>query len=96
MQNKINILHLENDPNDIELVREILEQANIKCHIDIAENEKGFKELLNKNKYQLILGDYNLPNYDGLLALEYVKNNYGDIPFILVSGSIEEDAGIET
>ena len=96
MQNKINILHLENDPNDIELVRETLYQANIQCHIDIADNEKDFKELLNKNKYQLILGDYCLPNYDGLLALEYVKNNYCDIPYILVSGSIDEDAGIES
>ncbi len=96
MNKIIRILHLENDINDAELVREKLAQANINCSIDVIETEAEFLKLLNEKEYQLILGDYTLPTYDGILALEYASNNYPQIPFVLVSGSIEEDAGIES
>ncbi len=96
MQNFINIIHLENDSNDVELVSEVLRNADIKCNIDIVDSEAEFKKYLNSKEYDLILGDYTLPGYDGLSALEYTKNNFSHIPFILVSGSIEEDAGIES
>jgi len=97
LMNKIlNILHLENDSNDAELVRELLAEANINCHIDVVETEDDFKKMLKNKIFDLILCDYKLPTYDGLSALNYVVNNYYDIPFVLVSGSIEEDAGIES
>ena len=96
MNKILNILHLENDTNDAELVRELLVDADINCHIDVVETESDFKKSLKNKIIDLILCDYKLPTYDGLSALDYAANNYPGIPFVLVSGSIEEDAGIES
>ena len=38
---------------------------------------------LNRGKYDAILSDYNMPVMNGIEFLQYVRNAYGDIPFIM-------------
>ena len=42
----------------------------------------------------LILADYNLPQFTGLQALDYLQRSGLNIPFILVSGSIGEELAV--
>src|SRR5260370_41799351 len=43
----------------------------------------------------LILADYTLPSFDGLTALEIARKTRPDIPFIFVSGTLDEEVAIE-
>jgi PleD family two-component response regulator len=43
----------------------------------------------------IILSDYNLPQYDGVKALNDARLRLPDIPFILVTGAIGEDLAID-
>ncbi len=96
METTINILHLEDNPIDAQLVQSVLKNANITFECFSADNEKTYLNHLRNQKIDIILSDYNLPDYSGKGALLYAKNNYPNIPFVFVSGTMGEDAAIES
>ena len=44
----------------------------------------------------VILADYNLPNFSGPAALSLLKKAELDIPFIMMSGAISEETAVES
>ena len=94
MEKRIQILQLEDDTSDAELIQAALDSANIPCQITRVQTSTDFSKALSKGGYDLILADYRLPSYDGLSALNLVRDQYPNIPFIFVSGTLGEDAAI--
>ena len=94
IEKRIQILHLEDDASDAELIQAALDTADISCQITRVQTSADFSKALLKGGYDLILADYRLPSYDGLSALNLVRDQYPNIPFIFVSGTLGEDAAI--
>jgi len=92
----IRILHLEDNPLDSELVRIVLKKENFNFEYFFADNELSYCNYLNNRAIDLILSDYHLPDYSGKEALLYAKNNFPLIPFVFLSGTMGEDAAIES
>ena len=57
--------------------------------------EKDFIHELQEYCPDLILSDYDLPTYNGALALAEARRRCPDTPFILVTGAVGEDRAIE-
>ncbi len=95
MDHLIHILHLEDDPADVELVQIKVEEAGLPCRITCVQTRPEFNQSLHQGGYDIILADYNLPMYDGMSALRLAQELCPDIPFIFVSGRMGEDAAIE-
>jgi signal transduction histidine kinase len=93
---KIKILHLEDSLKDSELIHSILESGGIVHDYFLADNEKDYINILEKENIDLILSDYSLPGFNGSVALSIAKEDYPFIPIIFVSGTIGEDAAINT
>jgi signal transduction histidine kinase/CheY-like chemotaxis protein len=91
----IRILHLEDDPADVELVQAKLEDAGLACRITCVQTRDEFGEALRQDENDIILADYRLPMYDGMSALRLTQELCPDVPFIFVSGTMGEDAAIE-
>ena len=91
----LNILSLEDSQYDFEIIRELLIDSGIDLKMDRVENKQDFESLLQKQKYDIILADYNLPQYNAYLALQKSIEINSKIPFIVVSGSIGEERAIE-
>jgi PAS domain S-box-containing protein len=91
----IRILHLEDDPADVELVQAKLEDAGLACRITRVQTRDEFGEALRQDENDIILADYQLPMYDGMSALQLVQKLCPDVPFIFVSGTMGEEAAIE-
>jgi PAS domain S-box-containing protein len=89
------ILCLEDAPQDVDIIRELLTDAGYKLKMDWAATEKEFVSLLRKNKYDIILSDFRLPGFDAFGALRLSLEICPDIPFICVSGSIGEETAID-
>ncbi len=94
MENRIQILHLEDNALDAELIEAILDAASIPYEITRVQTSGEFGAALEKGGYDLILADYQLPGYDGLSALDLARERRPEIPFIFVSGTLGEDAAI--
>jgi PAS domain S-box-containing protein len=96
MNNVICILHLEDDALDAELIQGALEATRLACHIDRVQTRDEYCQALQQNQYDIILGDYRLPTYDGVSALRLARELHPDLPFIFVSGTLGEDAAIDS
>jgi PAS domain S-box-containing protein len=95
MAKLIHILHLEDDPPDVELVQAVLAEDGFEYRITNSQTQDEFETSLRKDEIDIILADYKLPAYDGISALQLALEFYPDIPFIFVSGTMGEDAAIE-
>ena len=93
---KLNILHLEDDENDSELLRNELEIAGLNFSYYRVDNEKDFVSSLSDPDYNIVFSDFSLPTYNGLKALERSVAIRPELPFILVSGTLGEDAAVES
>jgi PAS domain S-box-containing protein len=96
MNNVIRILHLEDDALDAELIQSTLESANLACQIDRVQTRDEYSRALRQGQYDIILGDYRLPAYDGVSALRLARELRPDLPFIFVSGTLGEEAAIDS
>jgi signal transduction histidine kinase len=96
MDKKIKILHLEDSLKDSELIQSMIESGGIVHDYFLADNEKDYINILEKENIDLILSDYSLPGFNGKVALRIAKEYYPHIPIIFVSGTIGEDAAINT
>lgn len=96
MKLPLRILHLEDNSADAELIQHTLTIGGILGVITRAQTQAEFRAALRDSKPELVLADYALPGFDGLLALEIVREFSADIPFILVSGTVGEERAIES
>ena len=96
METAIKILHLEDNPTDSLLVQLSLKKANLVFDYYFADNENDYQQILDNQTIDLVLSDYHLPDYSGSEALLYIKEYYPQIPFVFISGTMGEDAAIES
>jgi two-component system sensor histidine kinase UhpB len=96
MVKPLHILHLEDNPNDAELVRYALDKAKIVCRIEWVARKQDFLRALDEQSFDIVLADYSLPDYNGLAALVEVQQRDLLIPFVLVTGALGEERAIES
>jgi PAS domain S-box-containing protein len=89
------ILHLEDDARDAALVEDTLAADGIICRITRVETRADFIASLERGGYDLIVADYTLPSFDGLSALKIARERWAHLPFIFVSGTLDEEVAIE-
>ncbi|MDQ3833805.1 MAG: PAS domain-containing protein [Actinomycetota bacterium] len=92
----LRILNLEDEPLDTELIHATLIDGGIACEIARVQTRADFVAALEQEGFDLVLSDYSLPSFDGLSALQIRQEISPELPFILVSGTLGEDAAIES
>lgn len=96
MPTKLNLLIVEDDPNDAELAIAELENNGFQCTWDRVETKDAFLTCLDEKPYDLILSDYSMPAFDGMTALKLMQEHRVEIPFILISGTVGEEVAIDS
>lgn len=92
MNTPLRILHLEDDPTQVALVRATLEAAGFAPDVVVVQTKADYLAHLDQG-WELVVAKYELPQLDGLQALALFKDRGLDIAFILISGiSGEEEA----
>jgi PAS domain S-box-containing protein len=89
-------LHLEDEPDFSELVHALFEQDQLDAGIKCVGDRASYKQLLEAEVFDVIISDYHLPSFTGLEAMAMAKKQCPQTPFILVSGTIGEQAAIES
>jgi PAS domain S-box-containing protein len=92
----LRIVHLEDNADDAFLVEAALKAEGIAFEMEVVSTRERFLAALEGPAIDLILSDFSLPSFNGIEALKIVNERRPDIPFILVSGTMGEDAAIES
>jgi signal transduction histidine kinase len=95
MNDNLRILILEDVAADTQLMEDELNNSGITFISKRVATKKDYLDELNNFSPDLILSDYNLPQYSGTAALAEAKSRCPDIPFILVTGALGEERAID-
>jgi len=87
----LNVLILEDRESDAELMLHELRTAGYDPTWLRVETESDYRQQL-KDSLDLIIADYNLPQFTGRMAIDILNETGLGIPLILVTGAIEETA----
>jgi PAS domain S-box-containing protein len=96
MKQTLRILHLEDDLDYADLVRSLLAREGLQAEVLLVSEAAEFQTAIDANEFDVILADYLLPNFNGLQALQFARERCPQTPFLLVSGTIGEQAAIES
>ena len=92
--NALRILHLERLESITNLVRAKLRTEGLKCEFLRVKSCAEFISALESGKFDLILADHSLSQFNESSALAIARKSCPDLPFIFVSGALaEETAG---
>ncbi|MGM0567197.1 MAG: PAS domain S-box protein [Bacteroidota bacterium] len=91
---KYNILIAEDVPTDAEIAQREIKRENILFDALVVDKESDFKQALDEFKPDIIISDYSMPSFDGISALTITRNHHAYIPFIMLTGSINEETAV--
>ena len=85
---------LEDNPLDITAILKTLSRLSFETEYTITGSAKEYIEKLNEYDYDLILCDYQLPDFDAVKALHARNQKNNSIPFILVTGAVSDEVAV--
>ena len=94
MEKPLRLLLIEDSEFDaLMLVNQLRMAGFVPAHqrVDTAD---GLKTALAEQTWDLIISDYNMPQFSMVEALQLVRQSGLDVPFIIVSGGIGEDVAV--
>ncbi|MFA5266705.1 MAG: PAS domain S-box protein [Methanoregula sp.] len=90
----ISILYVDDEPGLLELCRIFLEQTG-EFRVDTVESAEEALVQLKTTPYDAVISDFQMPVMDGISLLKSIRQQSGDIPFILFTGRGREEVVIE-
>jgi PAS domain S-box-containing protein len=89
------VLIVEDLPTDAELSEREVRKALVSCEFRRVETREAYLAALDEFRPALIVSDYRLPHFDGMTALKLAVERCPDVPFIILTGSMNEDTAVE-
>ena len=92
----LRVIVVEDRPDDHELLIRELERGGYAPQTVRVDTSEAFREVLAEPGWEIIISDYVMPRFSGLVALEILHHSGVDLPFIVISGTVGEDVAVET
>lgn len=86
----LRILHVEDNTHDAVFVERALRKARVDAEFTLVRSGEELNSALERDGFDLVLCDSAMPGFSGRAALEAVRVRDPQLPFIIVSGSIDE------
>src|SRR6476646_9650600 len=93
MVKALRVLLIEDSDFDATLLLRVLAKGGYQLEHERVETQEQLHAALTR-EWDLVIADYNLPQFNAPAALEMVQQTGRDIPFIIVSGAIGETTAV--
>jgi signal transduction histidine kinase len=91
----LHVLHVEDNAWDAELVAQALRKGGFSAAIEVVQSEAEFEKQLQLQTPDVVLADYNLPQWSGMEAVKLMHRAGVDVPVILVSGALGDVTAVD-
>jgi PAS domain S-box-containing protein len=93
LNEKIRVLHVDDDPGFLKITKQCLEMQRF-IQVDRAVSVEEALGKLERDRFDVIVCDYQMPGKDGLDLLKMLRSNGSSIPFIMFTGKGREEVAI--
>ena len=93
-QKRLHVLMVEDSADDAELTLDALRDGGFDVDCLRVETAEAMQDALVDGNWNVVLSDYNLPRFSADEALSLLRASGLDIPFIIISGCIGEEAAV--
>lgn len=90
----ISVLYVDDEPDLLQIARLFLERTG-RFRVDICTSAREAQGKIGTGSYDAIVSDYQMPEIDGIAFLQFVREKYGSLPFILFTGKGREEVVIK-
>jgi diguanylate cyclase (GGDEF)-like protein/PAS domain S-box-containing protein len=91
---RLRVLLIEDSEDDVLLISRVLRHGGFNPSCEQVFTPNAVVNALQKQCWDVVLSDYNLPGFSGTDALKLLQNSGLDLPFIIVSGAIGEETAV--
>src|SRR5450432_1149902 len=84
----------DDSENDVLLLLRVLRQAGYEPIYERVSTAPAMKAALERQAWDIVISDYEMPHFGGFEALQLVKDSGHDLPFILVSAVVSEETAV--
>lgn len=95
MSQKLQVLIVDDSPDDAELVLRELRRADYAVTSRRVDTRAAMTRALAEESWDIILCDYSMPQFDALSAMALLIEEARDLPLLVVSGTIGEERAVE-
>lgn len=92
---KLHVLIVEDSKIEAKLTANLLKKNGYEVVSERVETRDDMKRELDENHWDIVISDFQMPEFDGMQALQLFQAYDLDIPFILVSGKIGEESAVD-
>jgi len=94
MPTALRVLFIDDSEDDALLLAHELKRGGYDLYYERVDSPEAMKAALEARPWDVVVSDYSMPLFSGGEALKVFKANGADIPFILVSGRMGEEAAV--
>ncbi len=87
---QFNVIIVEDNEDDLLLMLIALKKAGYAPNYNQVQTRSELETALQDEQWQLVISDHAMPCFSAPEALEVLKKSSRKLPFIIVSGTIEE------
>jgi two-component system cell cycle sensor histidine kinase/response regulator CckA len=91
----LKVLLLEDVVSDAELVQRELRKANLSIDTRCVETKDDYLRTLREFSPDIIISDYNMPQFNAMEALKLLRDSGEETPFVLVTGTQSEEVAVQ-
>ena len=95
MTRPLSVLLVEDSETDAELVLVELRRGGFDPTPQRVDNEAQLREALAEHVAEIVLCDHGLPGFSSKEALRIARDSAPDVPFVILSGTIGEEAAVQ-
>src|SRR6266571_2655263 len=90
----LRILIADDSENDVLVLLRVLRKAGYQPVYERVCTAPAMKAALQRQAWDIVISDYEMPNFGGFEALQLLKESGQDLPFILVSAVVSEERAV--
>ena len=91
----LRVLIVEDSKIEAKFTANLLKKNGFIVVHDRVETEEEMVKALEEHKWDIVISDYQMPDFDGMRALKVFQRYELYIPFVLVSGKIGEETAVD-
>jgi two-component system, cell cycle sensor histidine kinase and response regulator CckA len=94
MGTPLRVLIIEDSEDDTLLIMHELKRGGYDPKYERVETAGAMNDALNQQEWDLVISDHSMPHFNSFNALDVLKKRGLDLPFFLVSGTIDEERAV--